>query len=80
MPLANTLIRDKINVLSEESGIPIVTLNTDIADANRIAYVGPDNIASGHAAAALMGMVTQGRGNILPILVSAPVITQTHSG
>lgn len=68
MPLANTLIRDKINSLSEESGIPVVTLNTDITDANRIAYVGPDNIASGHAAAALMGMVTQGRGNILPIL------------
>ncbi|MFR7646841.1 MAG: substrate-binding domain-containing protein [Butyricicoccus sp.] len=49
-------------------GIPVVTFNTDIADANRIAYVGPDNIAAGRAAAALMGMVMQGHGSVLPIL------------
>lgn len=47
MPLANTLVRDRINDLSEKMGIPVVTFNTDIADANRIAYVGPDNIAAG---------------------------------
>lgn len=68
MPLANTLIRDKINFLSEQNGIPVVTFNTDIEDANRIAYVGPDNIASGQAAAALMGMIMQGHGTCLPIL------------
>ena len=68
MPLANTLIRDKINTLSEQHGIPVVTFNTDIEDANRIAYVGPDNIASGRAAAALMGMVMHGHGTCLPIL------------
>ena len=51
MPLANTLVRDRINDLSEKMGIPVVTFNTDIADANRIAYVGPDNIAAGRAAA-----------------------------
>ena len=39
MPLANTLVRDRINDLSEKMGIPVVTFNTDIADANRIAYV-----------------------------------------
>ena len=53
MPLANTLVRDRINTLSEQQGIPVVTFNTDITDANRIAYVGADNIASGRAAAAL---------------------------
>ena len=68
MPLANTLVRDKINTLSEQQGIPVVTLNTDITDANRIAYVGADNIASGRAAAALLGMVMQGHGSVLPIL------------
>ena len=57
MPLANTLVRDKINTLSEKRGIPVVTFNTDITDANRIAYVGADNIATGRAAAALLGMV-----------------------
>ena len=68
MPLANTLVRDKINTLSEKQGIPVVTFNTDITDANRIAYGGADNIAAGRAAAALLGMVMQGRGSVLPIL------------
>lgn len=68
MPLANTLVRDKINTLSEQQGIPVVTFNTDITDANRLAYVGADNIAAGRAAAALLGMVMQGRGSVLPIL------------
>ena len=54
MPLANTLVRDKINTLSEQQGIPVVTFNTDITDANRIAYVGADNRRAarhGHAGA-----------------------------
>lgn len=68
MPLANSLIRDKINQISEKGGIPVVTLNTDISDANRLAYVGPDDIAAGRSAAALMGMLTGGHGHILPIL------------
>ncbi|MDO5785929.1 MAG: LacI family DNA-binding transcriptional regulator [Eubacteriales bacterium] len=68
MPLANSQIREKINTLSKKKGIPVVTLNTDINDANRLAYIGPDNLASGRSAAALMGLVTGGNGHILPIL------------
>ena len=68
MPLANTLVRDRINTLSEQQGIPVVTFNTDITDANRLAYVGADNIATGRAAAVLLGMVMQGHGSVLPIL------------
>ncbi|MDO4174335.1 MAG: LacI family DNA-binding transcriptional regulator [Eubacteriales bacterium] len=68
MPLANSQIKEKINTLSEKQGIPVVTLNTDISDANRIAYIGPDNLASGRSAAALMGLVTGGHGHILPVL------------
>lgn len=68
MPLANTLIRDKINDLAEVHHIPVVTFNTDISDANRLAYVGPDNVASGCAAAALMGILLGGSGDVLPIL------------
>ncbi len=67
MPLANTQIREKINELSEQHGIPVVTLNTDISDANRIAYVGPDNLASGRSAAAMLGLVMGGTGHVLPI-------------
>jgi LacI family transcriptional regulator len=68
MPLANQQIRDKINLLSEKKGIPVVTLNTDIEGSSRIAYVGPDDIAAGRSAAALMGMVLGGTGRVLPIL------------
>lgn len=68
MPLASALLRDKINELAEERGLPVVTINTDIADCARLAYVGPDNIACGRTAGALMGMATGGRGRILPIL------------
>lgn len=79
MPLANTLVRDKINTLSEKQGIPVVTFNTDITDANRIAYVGADNIATGRAAAALLGMVMQGHGSVCPFWVSAAVTMPTRS-
>lgn len=68
MPLAHTLILEKVNELSEAHGIPVITINTDIPDSARLAYVGPDNIACGRAAAALMGLSTQGKGWILPIL------------
>ena len=67
MPLAHAQLRDKINDLSERRGIPVVTLNTDISDANRLAYIGPDNIASGRSAAALLGLAMGGTGHVLPI-------------
>lgn len=68
MPLAHTLLRSRINALSENEGIPVVTVNTDIPDSARLAYVGPDNIACGRTAAALMGMTMHGKGRVLPIL------------
>lgn len=67
MPLANEQIAQKIHDLSR-LGIPVVTLNTDINDSSRLAYVGPDLFASGRAAAALMGLATGGHGAILPII------------
>lgn len=68
MPLASALLREKINEVSEQHHIPVVTVNTDIADCNRLAYVGPDDIACGRTAASLMGMTIGGRGRVLPIL------------
>lgn len=68
MPLASNQLRDKIDELIETHGLPIVTLNTDIADSGRLAYVGPDNIACGRTAAALMGLTIGGAGRVLPIL------------
>ena len=45
-PYNDSRIRDKINLLSEQ-GIPVVTLNTDIENTRRIAYVGSHYTKSG---------------------------------
>lgn len=68
MPLASTQIRDAVNHLIESCGLPVVTLNTDLADCARMAYVGPDDLASGRTAAGLLGMTLAQKGCILPIL------------
>ncbi len=67
MPLASSQIKARIDELSAQ-GVPVVTFNTDIADSSRLAYVGSDSIASGRAAASLMGMLLGGRGMVLPII------------
>lgn len=68
MPLASSQIGDKINEVSEERNIPVVTVNTDITDCNRLAYVGPNNIDCGRSAAALLAMSMGKKGRVLPIL------------
>ena len=68
MPLAHALLRDRINTLADVHGLPVVTVNTDIPDSARLAYVGPDNLACGRTAAALLGMTVGGTGRILPLL------------
>ncbi len=66
-PLASERVRERIDSLTER-GIPVVTVNTDIEDSSRLAYVGQDSIAAGRAAAALMGLALGGRGMVLPII------------
>jgi LacI family transcriptional regulator len=66
MPIDADEIRLKINKLAD-SGIPIITFNTDIVGTKRICFVGLDNKKSGHTASGLMGMMSQGRGKILII-------------
>jgi len=65
-PLASDRIRERINTLTAD-GIPVITVNTDIKDSGRLAYVGSDSIASGRAAAALLGLAMGGHGMVLPL-------------
>ncbi|MCD7726242.1 MAG: LacI family DNA-binding transcriptional regulator [Clostridiales bacterium] len=58
-PYNDSLIRDKIALLYEQ-GIPVVTLNTDIENSKRIAYVGSNYYRSGQTAAGLMRLMTTG--------------------
>lgn len=67
MPVDDELIRAKLNELTEERKIPVVTFNSDIVGTKRICFVGMDNKRSGQAAAGLLGMLTRGKGKVLII-------------
>ncbi len=67
MPVDSNGIRQRINMLVGEKGIPVVTFNSDIVGTRRSNFVGMDNRRSGQTAAGLMGMLTRGTGKILII-------------
>lgn len=60
-------VRDVVNELIEEDGIPVVTFNSDIVGTKRRCFVGMDNVQSGRAAAGLMQMMMGGTGKVLVI-------------
>ena len=72
MPVDCEGVRIKLNWLTEEKKIPVVTFNSDIVGTKRSCYVGMDNRKSGRTAAGLMGMLTGGYGKILVIKKSYP--------
>lgn len=67
MPVDCDRIREKINWLTEEKKIPVVTFNSDIVGTKRSCFVGMDNRRSGKTAAGLMGLMTRGIGKVLII-------------
>lgn len=75
-PYNDISIRDRINELYEQ-GIPVVTLNTDIENSRRIAYVGSNYYRSGEAAAGLMHLMT--RGNVYVGIVSGSQNVLCHT-
>lgn len=62
-PINKPQIAAKLRELSE-NGIPSVTVNTDIAESGRIAYVGSNYLKSGRLAGNLMNIITDGSANI----------------
>ncbi|MCR4589067.1 MAG: substrate-binding domain-containing protein [Lachnospiraceae bacterium] len=58
-PYNDPRIHKEINALTE-SGIPVMTVNSDIEHTSRLCYVGSDYYQSGQAAASLMEKLTQG--------------------
>lgn len=57
-PYNDSAVREKINSLGS-CGIPVVTLNTDIENSSRLAYVGSNFYRSGEAAGGLMRLMTK---------------------
>ncbi len=76
-PCNHESIRNYINELFE-MGIPVVTLNTDIKDSSRIAYVGSHYVLSGQTAAGLMNLVTLGNAKIGIISGSPDILCHTE--
>lgn len=62
-PFNEEIIRQKINTLYQAS-IPVVTLNTDIENTHRIAYVGSHYSKSGETAAGLMHLMMMGMSEL----------------
>lgn len=58
-PYNDNAVREKIDALHDQ-GIPVVTLNTDIENARRLAYVGCHFYRSGETAGGLMHLMTGG--------------------
>ncbi|NLL79719.1 MAG: substrate-binding domain-containing protein [Clostridiales bacterium] len=70
-------IADCINRLYDK-GIPVVTLNTDIENSKRIAYVGSNYYLSGQTAGGLMGLVTGGTAKVGIISGSPKILCHTE--
>ena len=77
VPYNDDRIRAKINQLHQE-GIPVVTLNTDIENSSRIAYVGSHYTKSGQTAAGLMNLMTHGILHIGIITGSSNILCHTE--
>ncbi len=70
-------VREKINGLCEQ-GIPVVTLNTDIENSSRLAYVGSNFYRSGETAAGLMHLMTQGKVRVGIVSGSQNILCHTE--
>ena len=76
-PYNDDRIRNRINALYEQ-GIPVVTLNTDIENSRRLAYVGSNYIRSGATAAGLLQLMTSGTVNIGIVTGSSKILCHTE--
>lgn len=59
-------IRNALQMCKEQS-IPVITLNTDISDTERLCFVGQDGYKAGQTAGRLMGEFLQGQGKVAVI-------------
>ncbi|HOB23016.1 MAG: substrate-binding domain-containing protein [Firmicutes bacterium] len=66
VPTDTPQLKEKIAELKGQ-GIPVVTLNDDLEDSQRLFYVGPQLRQSGRAAGELLGRFLRGRGRVAAI-------------
>lgn len=76
-PLNHPLVAAAIQKLTDQ-GLPVITVNTDIQDSSRLAYVGSDYYKGGRTAGNLMHLITGGRGQVGIVTGSAEVLCHTQ--
>lgn len=76
-PYNDKAVREKIDEL-HSLGIPVVTLNTDIENSRRIAYVGSNYTKSGATAAGLLRLMTHDTVHIGIITGSSEILCHTE--
>ncbi|HBN83134.1 MAG TPA: hypothetical protein DDZ89_04760 [Clostridiales bacterium] len=64
VPVNHPFLVEDVNFLNKK-GIPVVTLNDDREDSQRIFHIGPDTYQSGRVAAQLTGGLLSGQGRVL---------------
>ena len=62
-PLNSEKIRNEIDNMTK-ANIPVVTVNSDIADSSRMCFVGQDAMIAGSVAGKLMGEILGGHGKV----------------
>lgn len=76
-PYNDSAVREKINALYD-MGIPVVTLNTDIENSKRIAYIGSHFYRSGETAGGLMHLMTHGMVHVGIVSGSRDILCHTE--
>jgi len=71
-PISHTVVIERIKELTSE-GFPVVTVNSDIPDCGRIAYVGSDYYKSGETAAGILNLICNGISNV-GIVMGSPLV------
>ena len=77
MPIYHPLVIDRLKRLTS-SGFPIITVNSDIPECGRLAYVGCNYYKSGEIAAGFINIVTDRKANIGIVIGSPKIPSLTH--
>ena len=70
MPVECEEVRSELRRLISEKNLEVLTFNTDIVGAGRVAFLGMDNRQGGKVAAGLLGLLLRGRGSVIGIIGS----------
>ena len=71
-PINHPLVIDRLRQLTD-SGLPVVTANSDVPGSGRIAYVGSDYYKSGETAGGIMNMICGGSAKV-GIVMGSPLV------